>query len=89
MLAMSKENIATVGDLIEHLQTLDKNAKLCFWEEGGAYMNCVHIHKSMLGDLMFKTVAKDKERRKKEFNDTDEQLAEDFEFVDDNDIIVY
>lgn len=89
MRAMNEEHIATVGDLIEHLQKFDKNAKLCFWEEGGAYMNCVHVHKSMLGDMMFKTVADDKVRRKKSFNDTDEQLAEDFEFVDDADLIVY
>lgn len=52
-------------------------------------MNCVHVYKSMLGDMMFKTVADDKARRKKSFNDTDEQLAEDFEYVNDEDVIVY
>lgn len=43
----------------------------------------------MLGDMMFKTVADDKVRRKKTFGDSDKQLAEDFEFVDDTDVIVY
>ena len=83
------EYYATVGDLISHLQTLDKNAKLCFWDEGGAHMECVHVMKDMLGDMMFKTVADDKARRKKTFGDSDRQLAEDFEFVDDTDVLVY
>lgn len=92
---MNKNNIdenkyvATVGDLIEHLQKFDKNAKLCFWDEGGAHMECVHILKDMLGDMMFKTVAADKAYRKKTFGDSDKQLEEDFAYVDDADMIVY
>ena len=83
------KNIATVGDLIEHLQKFDKDAKLCFWDEGGAHMECVNVLKNMLGDMMFKTVLDDKIRRKSTFNESDEDLVEHFEFVDDNDILIY
>ena len=89
MRAMNEEHIATVGDLIAHLQKFDKDAKLCFWDEGGAHMECVHILKDMLGDMMFKTIADDKIRRKNNFNESDEDLAEDFEFVDDADVLMY
>lgn len=33
--------IATVGELVAHLQTnFRPEDKLCFWNEGGTYMNC-------------------------------------------------
>ena len=39
-----KKLTATVGDLIKHLQDNFKPTdKLCFWDEGGAHMECVHV----------------------------------------------
>ena len=56
--------IATVGDLVAHFQKNFKpEDRLCFRYEGGAYMNCEHVLKSMLGDTMFKYVKDDKVRR--------------------------
>ena len=47
------KEIATVRDLIEHLQ---KNFKpddlLCFIDEGGAWCELVHVPKSFIGDQM-------------------------------------
>lgn len=71
------------------MQTFDKDTKLCFWDEGGAHMECVYVLKNMLGDMMFKTVANDKKSRKALYGDTDTQLSEDFRFVTDLDVIVY
>jgi len=82
--------IATVGDLIAHLKkNFRPDDKLCFWDEGGAYMNCEHVTKNMLGDMMFKYVKEDKRRRIKQCGATSEQNAEDFEWVGDDDVIVY
>ena len=85
-----ESHTATVGDLIKHLQEHFKPSdKLCFWYEGGAYMNCEHLPKSDLGDLMFKYVKDDKKRRIEDNGDTQEQVDKDFEFVSDNDVIIY
>jgi len=82
--------IATVGDLIAHLQrNFRPEDKLCFWDEGGAYMNCEHVTKDMLGDRMFKYVKDDKQRRIAQCGSTPKQNAEDFEWVGDDDVIVY
>ena len=82
--------IATVGDLIAHLQrNFRPEDKLCFWSEGGAYMNCEHVTKSMLGDMMFKYVKEDKQRRIKQHGTTQKENDEDFEWVGDDDVIVY
>ena len=82
--------IATVGDLVSHLQrNFRPEDKLCFWDEGGAYMNCEYVTKNMLGDMMFKYVKDDKRRRIERCGATDESNAEDFEFVGDDDVIVY
>ena len=82
--------IATVGDLIAHLQKNFKSEdRLCFWYEGGAYMNCEHVLKSMLGDMMFKYVKDDKIRRTEQHGTSSEDNDEDFEYVSDNDVIVY
>ena len=82
--------IATVGDLIAHLQrNFRPEDRLCFWDEGGAYMNCEHVTKSMLGDMMFKYVKDDKLRRIKLHGATPQENAEDFEWVGNDDVIVY
>ena len=42
--------IVTGGDLVVHLQkSFSPEDRLCLWDEGGAYMNCYHVLKSMLG----------------------------------------
>ena len=82
--------IATVGDLVAHLQKNFKpEDRLCFWYEGGAYMNCEHVLKSMLGVMMFKYVKDDKVRRTEQHGTSPEENAEDFEYVGDDDVIVY
>ena len=82
--------IATVGDLIAHLQrNFRPEDKLCFWDEGGAYMNCEHVTKRMLGDMMFKYVKDDKQRRISQHGATQKENDEDFEWVGDEDVIVY
>ena len=82
--------IATVSDLIAHLQkNFRPEDRLCFWYEGSVYMNCEHVLKSMLGDMMFKYVKDDKVRRTAKHGASPEENAEDFEYVSDNDVIVY
>lgn len=87
-----KSNYAlTVKELIEHLQTnFNPDDKLCFWYEGGAYMNCENVPKDFLKEKrMFVYVKDDKERRMKDYNDSKEKVDEDYEFVDDNDVLIY
>ena len=82
--------IATVGDLIAHLQrNFRPEDKLCFWDEGGAYMNCEHVTKSMLGGMRVKYVKDDKQRRVDQHGATPQENAEDFEWVGNDDVIVY
>ena len=79
--------ILTVKKLIEHLQTNFKpDDKLCFWYEGGAYMNCEHVLKEQLGDTMFIYVSQDKERSKKLYPKDD--IYEDCHWIKDNDVII-
>lgn len=86
-----EKHTATVGDLIEHLQTNFKPTdKLCFWDEGGAHMECVHVPVDWLEkQMMFKYVKDDKDRRMALWKDSKEKVDEDFEFVSDNDVIIY
>ena len=86
-----EKHTATVGDLIEHLQTNFKPTdKLCFWDEGGAHMECVHVPDDCLEkQMMFKYVKDDKDRRMALWKDSKEKVDEDFEFVSDNDVIIY
>ena len=86
-----EKHTATVGDLIEHLQTNFKPTdKLCFWDEGGAHMECVHVPDDWLEkQMMFKYVKDDKDRRMALYEDSKKKVDEDFEFVSDNDVIIY
>jgi hypothetical protein len=82
--------ILTVKKLIEHLQTNFKpDDKLCFWYEGGAYMNCEPVLESMLGDNMFIRVKDDKDRMKNRFNMTDDELADDYKNVEDDYVLMF
>ena len=82
---------ATVGDLIKHLQDNFKlTDKLCFWDEGGAHMECVHVPVDWFEkQIMFKYVKDDKDRRMALYKNSKKKVDEDFEFVSDNDIIIY
>ena len=82
---------ATVGDLIKHLQDNFKPTdKLCFWYEGGAHMECVHVPVDWFEkQIMFKYVKDDKDRRMALYKNSKKKVDEDFEFVSDNDIIIY
>lgn len=82
---------ATVGDLIQHLQDNFKQTdKLCFWDEGGAHMECVHVPVDWFEkQIMFKYVKDDKDRRMALYKNSKKKVDEDFEFVSDNDVIIY
>ena len=86
-----KKLTATVGDLIKHLQDNFKPTdKLCFWDEGGAHMECVHVPVDWFEkQIMFKYVKDDKDRRMALYKDSKKKVDEDFEFVSDNDVIIY
>jgi hypothetical protein len=43
----------------------------------------------MLGDMMFKYVKDDKIRRIEQHGASPEDVAEDYEYVEDNDVVVY
>ena len=94
-----EDNIATVADLIEHLQ---KNFKsddlLCFFDEGGAWIELEHVPKDFIGNKrwMFNYVA---DKRKYELENTccrkeDEDhikkvIADSYKSVEDNGVVVY
>lgn len=86
-----KKSTVTVGDLIQHLQDNFKPTdKLCFWDEGGAHMECVHVPVDWFEkQMMFKYVKDDKDRRMALYKDSKKKVDEDFEFVSDNDVIIY
>ena len=52
-------------------------------------MNCEHVLKSMLGDMMFKYVKDDKIRRIEQHGASQKENDENFEWVGDDDVIVY
>ena len=82
---------ATVGDLIKHLQDNFKPTdKLCFWDDCGAHIECVHVPVDWFEkQMMFKYVKDDKDRRMALYKDSKKKVDEDFEFVSDNDVIIY
>ena len=93
------KEIATVKDLIEHLQ---KNFKLddllCFFDEGGAWCELEHVPKSFIGDQrrMFNYV---KDKRQHELDnlrcakDYEAQMkkiiVENYKNVKDDGVVIY
>lgn len=93
------KEIATVRDLIEHLQ---KNFKpddmLCFFDEGGAWCELVHVPKSFIGDqkLMFNYV---KDKRQHELDNKicakaveehmEKIIIENYRLVEDNGVVIF
>ena len=93
------KEIATVRDLIEHLQ---KNFKpddlLCFFDEGGAWCELEHVLKSFIGDQMwmFNYV---KDKRQYELDNKicakaveehmEKIITENYRLVEDNGVVIY
>lgn len=91
--------IATVKDLIEHLQKNFKSSDLlCFFDEGGAWIELEHVPKNFIGNKrwMFNYVA---DKRKYELEnpgcakDYEEHMkkviADSYKSVEDNGVVVY
>ena len=93
------KEVATVKDLIEHLQ---KNFKpddmLCFFDEGGAWCELVHVPKSFIGDQMwmFNYV---KDKRQHELDNKicakaveehmEKIITENYRLVEDNGVVIF
>ena len=93
------KEIATVKDLIEHLQTNFKSDDLlCFFDEGGAWCELEHVPKSFIGDQewMFNYV---KDKRQHELDnlrcakDYEAQMkkiiVENYKNVKDDGVVIY
>ena len=91
--------IATVKDLIEHLQKNFKSSDLfCFFDEGGAWIELEHVPKNFIGNKrwMFNYVA---DKRKYELENPDcakdyeehmkKVIADNYKSVEDNGVVVY
>ena len=91
--------IATVADLIEHLQKNFKSSDLlCFFDEGGAWIELEHVPKNFIGNKrwMFNYVA---DKRKYELENPDcakdyeehmkKVIADNYKSVEDNGVVVY
>lgn len=50
-------SIATVADLVEHLKKLDPEAKLAFFDEGGAWCEVYEMPASFLGAKALREVS--------------------------------
>lgn len=53
-------SVATVADLIEHLKTLDPEAKLAFFDEGGAWCEVYGMPTGFLGSVVLCEASKRK-----------------------------
>lgn len=93
------KEIATVKDLIEHLQKNFKPTDLfCFFDEGGAWCELVHVPKTFIGDVkwMFNYV---KDKRQHELDNpccakADEEhmkkiITDDYKNVRDDGVVVF
>ena len=91
--------IATVADLIEHLQKNFKSSDLlCFFDEGGAWIELEHVPKDFIGSKrwMFNYV-KDKRKyeleniccRKEDEDHIKKVIADSYKSVKDNGVVVY
>ena len=91
--------IATVKDLIEHLQKNFKSSDLlCFFDEGGAWIELEHVPKDFIGNKrwMFNYVA---DKCKYELENPDcakdyeehmkKVIADNYKSVEDNGVVVY
>ena len=93
------KEVATVKDLIEHLQANFKpDDMLCFFDEGGAWCELVHVPKSFIGDRkwMFNYV---KDKRQHELDNKicskaveehmNKIITENYRLVEDNGVVIF
>ena len=93
------KEVATVKDLIEHLQANFKpDDMLCFFDEGGAWCELVHVPKSFVGDQkwMFNYV---KDTRQHELDNLrcakaveehmEKIITENYRLVEDNGVVIF
>ena len=93
------KEIATVRDLIEHLRTNFKpDDLLCFFDEGGAWCELVHVPKSFIGNQkwMFNYV---KDKRQHELDNKicakaveehmNKIITENYRLVEDNGVVIF
>lgn len=91
--------IATVADLIDHLQKNFKpNDMLCFFDEGGAWIELEHVPKNFIGDIrwMFNYV---KDKRQYELDNPccvkenelymKKIIVDNYKYVEDNGVVVF
>ena len=93
------EEVATVKDLIEHLQANFKpDDMLCFFDEGGAWCELVHVPKSFIGDQMWMfNYVKDKRRHeldnkicaKAVEENMEKIITENYRLVEDNGVVIF
>jgi len=88
---MNMNETTTVKDLIEYLESnFNPEDLVCFFDEGGAWCELVHVPKNLIGDWMFKYV---KDKREEELSkDTEEQkkyTIESYRMVEDDCVVIY
>lgn len=93
-----EEDIVTISDLIEFLEkNFDKDDKLAFFDEGGAWCELVRTPKSLIGDVrwMFNYVKDKKEHELKEAenignyaNRLKYHINENFKDVKEDDVVI-
>ena len=83
------EKIATVKDLIDHLKNNFKETDmLCFFDDGGAWCELVHLPKSLIGDWMFRRVEDKKACELKKYPDIKNIIENNYRFVKDG-VVIY
>lgn len=82
----------TVKDLIEYLEKNFKSSdKLCFFDEGGAWCELVHVPKFLIGDWMFTYVKDKKEKDIKQYHleNAEQIVSHNFRNVTESDVVIY
>lgn len=79
-------SIATVADLVEHLKKLDPEAKLAFFDEGGAWCEVYEMPASFLGAKALREVSQRKAEDEKCM--PEDQLQAAYAKVQDGDVLV-
>lgn len=82
----SDSSIATVADLVEHLRKLDPEARLAFFDEGGAWCEVYGMPASFLGNVALCDTSKRKAEDMKRM--PEDQLHAAYAKVSDGDVLV-
>ena len=89
-----KDKIATVSDLINHLENNFKSTDLLSWfDEGGAWCEVYHLYRSQIGTDFFKYVKTMRNDRlvheAKDNQELKDLIISEYKNVDDNDVVIY